>query len=273
MSAPTKHKIFEPQNRPSGFSWKAQSTMGVKRGGEILSIEGLDADQPAYKYQDDKTKPREIKRWPSKGKDAQGKDIPGDVIYQVIVQVQSDERDPSDMLDDGRRTFYIEMTSLWRINPGTKQRVQITDTKWAAFVLALEEAGTPLDSKVGGYLYFTWIGERPGKGANETKLWSAEYIPPTAAVFQQTEEISSEQVEDDRPSWLPEIDPKATVIAALKLAIVDAPDRDAIVVLSRQAVQAHGPDIWTPELKQAANDRLVELDRPKVSAATFNPFA
>lgn len=276
MSAPTKHKIFEEATpRPSGFSWKPRSTMGVKRGGDILSIDGLDADQPAYKYQDkDDTSPREIKRWPSKGKDAQGNDIPGDPIYQLIIQVQSDERDPvsTNPLDDGKRTFYIEMTSLWRTVAGTKERVKITDTKWAAFVIAMEEAGTPLDPKVGGKLYFTWTGERPGKGANDSKLWDCEYIPPTAAAFQQTD-ATEEQVEDDRPSWLPEVDPKISVIAELKRDLASAPDRDAIVALSRGAVRSHGQDIWTLELKQLAKERLAELERPKVSAATFDPFA
>jgi hypothetical protein len=254
------HKIFDKSApRPIPMSWRARSTMGVERGGEILKIEGLDGDIPAYAYNEDKSAPKVVKRWPSRTNDAQGNPIPGDPIYQLIYHVQTEERDPANPLDNGQRTIWVEETSLVRRDKQTNELVKITDTQWAAMVLALEDAGASMDPKVGGKIYWTWTGERPGTGNNVSKLWSCRYMPPIAKAFSSADAESSN---GQGPH-----DPIATQRAALKLEIVDAPSKDFLGSLFESH---HGTPVWTDELHELALERKAQLEQPAPVSA--NPF-
>jgi hypothetical protein len=262
MSQP--HKIFDKSApRPIPMSWRARSTMGVERGGDILKIEGLDGDIPAYAYNEDKSAPKVIKRWPSRTNDAQGSPIPGDPIYQLIFHVQTEERDPANPLDNGQRTIWVEQTSLVRRDKQTNELVKITDTQWAAMVLALEAAGTPMDPKVGGKIYWTWTGERPGTGNNVSKLWSCRYVAPIAKAFSS----DGDQVDQPASNGQGVHDPIATQRAALKLEIVGAETKQ---VLGKLFEAHHGTPVWTEELHELAMQRKAALEQPAPVAS--NPF-
>lgn len=90
----------------------------------------------------------------------------GSPRMQLPVTVQTEQRDPSDAFDDGRRTFYIK---------GEMKK---------AVAAALKTAGAKM--AVGGVLTITFSGEEPTKGFPK-KLYTATYVAPTAgaAFFEQ----------------------------------------------------------------------------------------
>lgn len=86
----------------------------------------------------------------------------GSPRMQMVVTVQTDQRDPANPDDDGQRRFYI------------KGKLQY------ALAAALKQAGASQVS-VGGQLYVTYTGEEPNvknPRLNDIKLYVAEYIPP-----------------------------------------------------------------------------------------------
>lgn len=83
---------------------------------------------------------------------------------QLVVTVQTDQRDPEITDDDGKRKFYI--------------RAKLQDAVRAA-VRASQAKGL----EVGGTLAITYVadGEQKKRGYNPPKLYSATYAPPAAA--------------------------------------------------------------------------------------------
>lgn len=88
----------------------------------------------------------------------------GKPMMQMLVTVQTDQRDPQIPDDDGQRTFYIKANSLKAVRDAVRR----------AGARGLE---------VGGILTITYTGdgEPTKRGFNPPKLYSATYQPPTAA--------------------------------------------------------------------------------------------
>jgi hypothetical protein len=87
----------------------------------------------------------------------------GDPMMQIVVQVQTDERDPADQADDGVRAFYVK---------GQMQQA-VRDAVRAAGGKGLE---------VGGQLFIRFTGTEPnsrGRGQDK-KVYAAKYVLPTA---------------------------------------------------------------------------------------------
>lgn len=90
----------------------------------------------------------------------------GSPRMQIVVQVQTDQRDPADPDDDGIRAFYIK----------TKMQAAVRD--------AVKRSGAK-GIDVGGVLAITYTGDEPpppGKRGKPSKVYSATYTPPSAAV-------------------------------------------------------------------------------------------
>lgn len=88
----------------------------------------------------------------------------GDPMMQIVVQVQTDLRDPADSTDDGVRAFYL------------KGQVQ------AAVRDAVRTAGAK-GLELGGHLAVRYIKDEPnsrGRGKDK-KVYAARYTAPTAA--------------------------------------------------------------------------------------------
>ena len=83
---------------------------------------------------------------------------------QLPVTVQTDLRDPSNPLDDGKRTLYVK---------GEMKK---------AIGAALRAAGAKM--AVGGTLTVTFSGEEPTAGYPK-KLYTATYAPPAAGFFEE----------------------------------------------------------------------------------------
>lgn len=86
----------------------------------------------------------------------------GDPMMQLVVQVQTDERDATDTEDDGVRAIYIKAKML------------------AAVREAVRKSGAK-GLEVGGELTVTYVadGEKTNKAFNAPKLYTAAYRPPT----------------------------------------------------------------------------------------------
>jgi hypothetical protein len=253
------NNIFGTSRPPAVFNKK--SPFNAFLGGKILKIEGLNGDLYANKFRTDTTLPFEVKRWPSKGKDAQGNEIPGDPIPQVIIHVQSDAlKDPANPADGGERCFYLEKQSLSR-KEADGRKVPAFDTPWGAFFKAMEDAGTPKDPKEGGELYMAKTGTAPGKGEKDRNLWVAKYTPPGTGVF--TEDApSSNGSSEPSPFDQPVADPKETLRAAAMLEINEAADVDAL-----KRIHSKYKAVWTDELTELGKSQLA---RPKVAASPFD---
>lgn len=86
----------------------------------------------------------------------------GDPMMQIIVTLQTDERDPEDADDTGERNLYVKGNMLNAVRE------------------ALRKAHSKL--VVGGTLAVKWQseGEPPEKGFNPPKLYVSEYKAPVA---------------------------------------------------------------------------------------------
>jgi hypothetical protein len=251
------NSIFGTARPPAVFNKK--SPFNVFLGGRILKVEGLDGNLYANKFRTDTSTPLEVKRWPSKGKDAQGNEIPGDPIPQVIITVQSDDlKDPANPADGGERCFYLEKQSLSR-KEADGRKVPAFDTPWGAFFKAMEDAGTPKDPKEGGELYMAKTGTAPGKGEKDRNIWAAKYTPPGAGVF--TEEVSNGSSEPS-PFDQPVANPDETLRAAARLEITDATE-----VSDLKRIHSKYKAVWTDELTELGKKQLA---RPKVTASPFD---
>ncbi|MGC1213255.1 MAG: hypothetical protein WA890_18545 [Micromonospora sp.] len=87
----------------------------------------------------------------------------GDPMMQIVVQVQTDERDPADRDDDGVRAIYIKGNMLGAVRE------------------AVRKSGAK-GIEVGGTLTVTYTGDGEKKRAawSAPKLYSASYTAPAA---------------------------------------------------------------------------------------------
>jgi len=88
----------------------------------------------------------------------------GDPMMQVVVQLETDQRDPDDPDDDGVRNLYIKSKMLIAI----REAVKVAGAK------GLEPGGVLT-------VTYTANGERTNKAFNPPKLYAASYKPPTNA--------------------------------------------------------------------------------------------
>lgn len=87
----------------------------------------------------------------------------GSPRLQIVVHVQTDQRDPADPQDDGVRAFYIK----------AQMQQAVRDAVRAAGAKGLD---------VGGHLHITYTRDEPnsrGRGKPK-KVYSARYVPPAA---------------------------------------------------------------------------------------------
>jgi hypothetical protein len=88
----------------------------------------------------------------------------GNPMWQITVQVQTDQRKPDDATDDGVRAIYLKGQLMQAVREAVK----------VASAPGLEE---------GGELYVTFVREEPnsrGRG-NDKKVYSAHYKKPLSA--------------------------------------------------------------------------------------------
>lgn len=135
----------------------------------------------------------------------------GDPMMQLVVQLQTAERDASIPQDSGLRNVYIK---------GKQLTATVRD--------AVRAAGAP-GLEVGGTLSLTWTGGGP-RYLNDPdappKEWAAQYARPTSAAanaFLTSEPAAQPAVTAPAPSLppLPAPDPLATVFSAPAPAGVD----------------------------------------------------
>lgn len=283
--------------RPPALSWKSRDTLGKPLGGTIIKIEGLHEDVYATEY----NKPGEIKRW---GKPTQDNPEPKPV-KQLIIWLQTDERDPKNPLDDGIRCDYIEEESLKfsKDYAIVAKRGQPKNSPYSAFLAALEKAGTPKDFKEGGQYFRAWIGEEPGANDKDRKLWAVKYVPPTSGIlgsgstdaktlnpFGQeaspngkatTEQPASKPAasvtnpfDDDVPAQTeqPAKDPATIAREQIKFRLTDA--TKAAVAAIWQEVHDNPALTWDDELDKMAKTRLEQIANPpqREMATVSNPF-
>jgi hypothetical protein len=123
---------------------------GDKISGEILSVE--------TKQQTD-LKDGSPKFWDN-----------GDPMWQVVVTLQTEQRDPDDADDDGKRAIYVKGSMKY-----ASTAKAIADAVRTAGAKTLEVGGTLA-------VAYTGDGEATSRGFNPPKLYSAAYKAPVAGV-------------------------------------------------------------------------------------------
>lgn len=126
----------------------------------------------------------------------------GDPKMQIVVELDTDERDPNESNDDGARTLYV--------SSGVMKR---------AIADAMLKAGAD-DIEVGGILTVTYTGNDPQSKnpANPKKLYEAAYqkpVPPLAqAAPQQAPAAATQQAApapqavQAQPGWASQVTPE-----------------------------------------------------------------
>ena len=94
----------------------------------------------------------------------------GDPMWQVVVVLQTDERDPDNAEDDGRRAVYLKGSSKY-----ASTAKAVADAVRTAGAKALEVGGTLA-------LAYTGDGEPTKRGFSAPKLYQAAYKAPVAGV-------------------------------------------------------------------------------------------
>lgn len=95
----------------------------------------------------------------------------GDPVMEVVITLQTDERDPDDATDDGRRTLYAS----GRMKKAISEAIQRSGQK-------LAEGGTLA-------VKYTGDGEPKSPGMNPPKLYRAEYQPPAPSAIADDESL------------------------------------------------------------------------------------
>lgn len=119
-------------------------------------VEGTVISDPESREQTDLAT-GEIKRFKS-----------GDPMMQVIIKLQTTQRDPDDPEDDGVRTLYVKNTMMKAVGK------------------AMIEAGVKKIAP-GGYLQVGYSGDIPPqiKGYSPTKVYVAKYTAPASNILTQ----------------------------------------------------------------------------------------
>lgn len=81
---------------------------------------------------------------------------------QIRIELETDERDPADQFDDGRRTLYVKGWMKGAIGD------------------AMRRAGASGAPQIGGKLTVKFTAEEPNPGMSATKKYEASYTPPSA---------------------------------------------------------------------------------------------
>lgn len=234
--------------------------VGEELGGRIVAIEGLDGGVYARQYQDADVKtPPKVKTWdkePWNGKMRSKGEKDDNGIEMVVLIVQTSFRDGP--ADDGLRSIFLEV----------KSKKRIEGSRWGAFIKAMEAAGTPLDIKVDGE-YYEKILEQEQFGNNPNNyrnIWAARYIPPTARLLRPADSSNGEARQtENRPAYLPATselpapDPKATAIAAIKLALAEVSSQEEIGAIYQAYTDKYHDDVWTPEIALMADEAIKRI--------------
>jgi len=99
----------------------------------------------------------------------------GSPKMQLVITLQTDEQDPSDADDDGKRRIYVKGSK----KAGSKSMHD-------AVAGAIRTAGAAR-LQVGGTLAVAYVGNRKSEviGFNDAKQYEAKYTPPSAGFFDQ----------------------------------------------------------------------------------------
>jgi hypothetical protein len=142
---------------------------------------------------------------------------------QIRIELETDERDPSDQFDDGRRTLYVKGWMKGAIGD------------------AMRRAGVSGAPQIGGKLTVKFTAEEPNPGLSATKKYEATYVPPSTAVAATDGFFAGEPVtqqvpgtpapaapEPQRPPTIPEASWAAMPLAtkqqvSASLADIDGP--------------------------------------------------
>ena len=94
----------------------------------------------------------------------------GSPMWQVVVTLQTDERDPEITDDEGRRAIYVKGSMKY-----ASMAKAVADAVRASGAKTLEVGGTLA-------VQFTGEGEATSRGFNPPKLYAAAYKAPVAGV-------------------------------------------------------------------------------------------
>ena len=150
---------------------------------------------------------------------------------QLPVTVQTDLRDPSNPLDDGKRTLYVK---------GEMKK---------AIGAALRAAGAKM--ALGGTLTVTFSGEEPTAGFPK-KLYTATYAPPAAGFFEEpAQPVAAAHV--GPPPAAQGVDEAPGIAVAAPFSV------DAVMFVSLSPITAANGEIAQGAMVEGHTHLLVEL--------------
>ena len=175
------------------------------------SVSGVICERPETKQQQDMVSGEPMK-WAN-----------GDPKEQIVVTLQTDERNPDDEDDDGRRRVYIKAQS--------HMKHAVRD--------AVKKAGAK-GLEIGGRLSVAWTSSEKSqqKGFNDRKIYSAEYLPPSSVALNDPRDNSTDGF--DAPSLT-----FATFADALAWAQKETSGKMTKEELSK-TLKAAGFNAWNP---------------------------
>lgn len=136
----------------------------------------------------------------------------GDPKMQLVVSLQTDERDPEDPDDDGVRKVYVKGSK----KPESK-------SLHAAIAQAVREAGAK-GLEIGGRLTVTYVGDGvpTTRGFNPPKHYEASYVPAATNYLAGEQDLNS-YAETVPPTAKPATDPAvAAALANLDPKVLEA---------------------------------------------------
>lgn len=148
---------------------------------------------------------------------------------QVVVRLQTTERDPADPNDNGIRTLFVK---------GNMQNAVGT---------ALRAVNAP-GLRVGGELYVMWTGEQASSKGAPQKLFTAQYRQPTAESLAAAQQAAAAPPAPLAPAYMPPVQQQA----APQFAQPDQQPQNWPPVAQQQATPtAQPPANWSPQAPAA----------------------
>lgn len=157
----------------------------------------------------------------------------GQPMLMYRVELLTDERDPGDQFDEGKRSVYLKGS-----------RASESKSSMAAVLDAVKKATGSTNLAAGGILTLTYTGDGVAKnrGFNAPKLYEASYAPPTVDLSGGEQQV----VQQAAPAQQPVVQ-----TAPVQQAPVIVPPAAAPQPAAQQAAPAPAAPQITPEVLAA----------------------
>ncbi|MDK9342154.1 hypothetical protein [Propionibacterium freudenreichii] len=164
----------------------------------------------------------------------------GQPMLMYRVELLTDERDPGDQFDEGKRSIYLKGS-----------RASESKSSMAAVLDAVKKATGSTNLAAGGILTLTYVGDGVAKnrGFNAPKLYEASYAPPMVDLSGGEQQMVQQAAPAQQPAPVQQASPVQTAPVQQEPVIV--PPAAAPQPAAQQAAPAPAAPQITPEVLAA----------------------